>query len=759
MDAQKRKEVISQLTLLASIISIVIFLAALFLGLMKSNEATFSLSGVIWLIMHNPGYWFIFLFLLLFPLACNWLTRRLTLQVIERQKIIDFEQERIMRIHDFTQQLIHDNLEVDFTLSGENDALGKSLINFRDILRVNKENSLKLRAAEEQRNWITDGMARISEILRNNQHDLNQLSFNVVKELTKYINAIQGGFYLLDDTDMQNRFFNLTAFFAYDRRKFTDQQIKWGDGLIGTCALEQKVIHLKSLPESYISVTSGLGEANPESLLIAPMQYENMVYGVLEFASFHKFEPNHITFIESAAESVAATLSAVKTNITTARLLDESKAQTQALTSHEEEMRQNMEELQATQEEATRQTHRFLQLEDTLNQSLIRAEFSNEGRLLSANPLFYAKFEYPQDSGIHGKLIQDMISEDALERFREIWKKLKKKGEHYSGYLKHATHTGKDLWAMVSLISIRNEDDTLDKIMFLAMDVSEEVARGQKSEIVSELAGKVGIRFELDINGNFHDYNHHFMHLLKYTQKDLKSLVIFDLIDQTNLESFNKHWESVISGTSSTSQFRIKTAHAEEKWIQGSFAALKNKEHEITRIIYTGYDVSNEKRLETEAKIQSDMIRKQEKMLRDAEKELAKRLRETKAEMQSHLKETERLKSIHEWIVEDTPEAIVTTGNDNRILFFNRAAEKLWDIKRNEVIDQDVSVLFPEKLIDKDELLASFTRPGDQKITGIPRTTAIIDKKGKERQVVIQLTKSRIDNENSYTAFLKPVEK
>ena len=168
------------------------------------------------------------------------------------------------------------------------------------------------------------------------------------------------------------------------------KQIKWGDGLIGTCAMEQKVIHLKNIPDSYISVTSGLGESNPDSLLIVPMQFENEIYGVLEFASFQKFEPNHINLISQAAESVASTLSAVRTNMTTARLLEESKAQTQAMTSHEEEMRQNMEELQATQEDAMRQAQRFMMLEDTINQSLIKAEFSLDGKfLLGKYPVFF----------------------------------------------------------------------------------------------------------------------------------------------------------------------------------------------------------------------------------------------------------------------------------------------------------------------------------------------------------------------------------
>jgi PAS domain S-box-containing protein len=759
MDSIKRKEVISQLTLVAIILSIVIFLAAIFLGLIKSKEATFSISGIAWLFTHVPGYWFITLFVILFPFMSFWLTKRLTQQIVDKQLIIDQEEDRIQRINKFAQQLIHDNFDIDFKLAGDQDELGNSLIKLRDTLKSNKENALNLRNSEEERNYIADGLAHISEILRNNLHDPDQLSFNVIKELTKKVNAIQGGFYMLDDTDKSNRFFNLIAFFAYDRRKFADQQIKWGDGLIGTCAMEQKVIHLKNIPDSYISVTSGLGESNPGSLLIVPMQYENEIYGVLEFASFHKFEPNHVTLLTRAAESVASTLSAVRTNMTTARLLEESKAQTQALTSHEEEMRQNMEELQATQEDATRQAHRFMVLEDTINQSLIKAEFNNEGKFMSANSLFYLKFEQDQDGGILTRNITDFISEDTREHFREVWKKIRNDGHPFTGYLKHVTRTGKNLWTMASLVASRNDEDELDRIIFLGLDSSDEIIRVQKNEIVCEQTGKLGIRFELDINGNFQDHNHQFMHLVKYSQKDLKGLVIYDMIDPVDLDTFNKHWETIINGTVYTGIQRIKSSHGEDRWINGSFAAVYNMSHEINRIIFTGYDITNEKKLEKDSVSQAETIKKQEKMLKDADKELTNRLRETKNELLSRIRESERLLSIDNWIIEDAPNAIITTSHDNRIRHFNRAAELLWGIKREEVMNQDISVLFPEKLTGKDELLDSFIRPGDQKITGKRTQTFILDKKGNEKRIIVELTKARIDNENSYTAFLQPVSK
>ncbi len=759
MDAIKRKEVISQFTFLAVIFSIVVLVAAVFIGLMKSEEATFSTSGVLWLVIHNPGYWFLLLLLIVFPFVSFWLTSKFTLQLIEKQVLIDHEQERMQRINQFTQHLIQDDFEADFKVSGSTDELGNSLIRLRDALKTNKDNAQNLRISEEQRNYITDGLARISEILRNNLHDLDQLSFNVTRELVKKVNAIQGGFYLIDDTDKQNRFFNLIAFFAYDRRKFADQQIKWGDGLIGTCAMEQKVIHLKNVPDSYISVTSGLGESNPDSLLIVPIQFENEIYGVLEFASFKKFEQDHIDLISQAAESVASTLSAVRTNMTTARLLEESKAQTQAMTSHEEEMRQNMEELQATQEEAMRQAQRFMMLEDTINQSLIKAEFSTDGKFLAGNTLFFSKFEYDQKGSTQGKTMFDFISEDSREHFHEMWKKFQEDGHPYTGYLKHVTRTGKNLWTISSIVLTKTEENENERIIFLGQDASDEVIRVQKNEILCDLTSKQGIRFELDINGNFQDYNHLFMHMLKYTQKDLKAMVIYDLIDAMDLESFNKHWETIISGNHYSGLLRIRSSHGEEKWINGSFGAVFNMANEINRIVFTGYDVTHEKMLEKENITHAETIRKQEQTLKNAEKEQASRIREIRNELQCNIKEAERLLAIDGRIIDDSPDAIITTGQNNRIHHFNKAAELLFDIKREEVIDQDVSVLFPENLTGKNDLLDSFIRPGDQKITGKRKEASIIDKNGKEKTIVIQLAKARIDNENTYTAFLQPVKK
>ncbi|HLO57441.1 MAG TPA: PAS domain S-box protein [Bacteroidales bacterium] len=758
MDTQNKREKYTEYTVFATIAAVLLFIFSLFIALSASREADFSFKGIQWLFRNNPASWIIIAFTLLFPASVFFISKRFVIKLEEKQTIIDKEQSRIEHVMEFNHQLTHGNFNVDCKLE-DNDALGDTLVDLRETLKTNEDNSQKIRKAEEERNWIADGLAHFSEILRNYIHEPEQLSFHVIKDLTKYVNAVQGGFYVLDDSDSYNRFFNLNAFFAYDRRKFADQKIKWGDGLIGTCALEKKTIYLKNVPQEYITVTSGLGEANPESLIVVPMIYEDEIYGVMEFASFSKFEPNHISLLEKTAESVGATLSAVKTNIRTARLLEESKAQTQILTSHEEEMRQNMEELQATQEESVRQTQRLVMLEDTLKKNIIQAEFDPQGLLLSGNQLFYSKFEYSSDLRIEGKDLKELIDEDYREEFARIWSECLSNGIPYKGYLKHVTRTGKELWSMASLSTILYDDNSVSRVMYLGIDATEERRQLEKHEVIADSVKASGISLSLDINGNILDCNKNFTDLVKISQKEARSMVIFDLINPVETESFNRHWDTIINGNAHTGIIKAKSSKGDDLWLKGTFNVTHNASHETENILFTGQDITHEKHLEAELHTALDTLKKQEKQIREAEKELGNKLRETRNELMAQYKEVEKAKNLNEKILEEIADAVVTTAHDNRIVFFNKAAEKLWGTKRDEVVNQDVSILFPEILTEKDEILGSFTRPGEQKITGIRRKSHIIDKNGKERHVSVMLTKARAEGENAYMAIFQITDK
>lgn len=214
------------------------------------------------------------------------------------------------------------------------------------------------RQLEEKQNWVSKGIAEISNIFR--QDDDANIYGKLVTEIVKYIQATQGGIYLLQEDEKDGKYLEMISSYAYDRQKFINKRIEIGQGLIGQCYLEKENIILKDVPEEYVTITSGLGEALPTFIAIIPLQQENEIVGVMEFALFSELESHKIDFLNRLGESIASFVTANTLNSQTKTLLDQSRLQTEQLQAQEEEMRQNMEEMQATQEEMRRKENEYI---------------------------------------------------------------------------------------------------------------------------------------------------------------------------------------------------------------------------------------------------------------------------------------------------------------------------------------------------------------------------------------------------------------
>ena len=257
-------------------------------------------------------------------------------------------------VTDFTVAIGKGNFDLAFKPLSEEDNLGQSLLEMREELKKAKLDEEKRQEENQQRNWVAQGVALFSDILRKNNDNLENLSYEVISNMVRYTNSNQGGIFIVNDNDREHIYLEMTACYAYDRQKFLNKRIEVGEGLVGRCYQEQEKIFLTEIPNDYIKITSGLGDNNPTSLLLIPLAYNDNIFGIMEIASFNKYQEFEIEFIERIGESIAATISSVKANIQTALLLEQSQQQAEEMSSQEEEMRQNMEELRATQEQSAR---------------------------------------------------------------------------------------------------------------------------------------------------------------------------------------------------------------------------------------------------------------------------------------------------------------------------------------------------------------------------------------------------------------------
>ncbi len=318
------------------------------------SYATIGRDNFIWvadIIGKHTGMLMYVGFLFASAVFCGFLSNRLA-SITSRngqlkdklQQLQEYESNNI----EFAKQISSGNFNASYNLQ-ENDVLGQSLIEMSKNL---KHASIE----EKQRNWSVEGIARTADILRVNHENLNELSYNVISHLVKYMKANQGGMFIINDEDPDHKFLELQGCYAYERRKFIEKQVEIGQGLIGQAYLEKEIIYMTDVPENYVHIKSGLGDANPGCIMIVPIKMEQQVIGIIELASFQDFQPHERMFLEKVSENIASAIISSKVKDQTDKLLREAQEMTEEMRAQEEEMRQNMEELQATQESLHRES-------------------------------------------------------------------------------------------------------------------------------------------------------------------------------------------------------------------------------------------------------------------------------------------------------------------------------------------------------------------------------------------------------------------
>lgn len=392
------------------------------------------------------------------------------------EKFNDFTADLSKKV-EFTRNIDEGNYEIDYKPLSKDDVLGATLLQLKDDLRKASKEEAKFKEEEKIRSWTNEGLASVNEILRRNQSGIQELCDQILQNLVNYINANQGGIFLLQNNEEEEvKSLHLTSFFAYNRKKYIEKDILLGEGLVGTCALEKETTYIREVPDDYISVSSGLGEARPKALLLVPLKVEQELRGVLEIASFTLFQPYEIAFLEKIGEGIASTIASVEINEQTNYLLEQSRIQAEEMSHQEEEMRQNMEELQATQEEASRKEAEFTGMMEALNQSVFIVEFNREGYVISFNAKFQELFGVSRDK-LDGKKYNTIFTNQYENDEESFWSSVLNKAVSVNGYV--AVNDEKT-WLHQTYTPVKDESEHIQKVICVAAEVFEKPANEGK---------------------------------------------------------------------------------------------------------------------------------------------------------------------------------------------------------------------------------------------------------------------------------------
>ncbi|MBN1178773.1 MAG: GAF domain-containing protein [Anaerolineae bacterium] len=220
-------------------------------------------------------------------------------------------------------QAIRDSLEVQVT-----ERTGKAEAARQEAEAAN-------RALQDQL-WHVAGLSQLNERMHGEQ-DVSALADAAIEHLCRYLDAQVGALFVIEPLrkrlDMVGRYAYPSDTCSFD----------FGEGWVGQAAADRSTLTITDLPPDCVAITSGLGDAVPNTIVAAPLLYEGHVVGVIEIGLLHDLTPVQSAFLQAALESIASAFDSAQNRSRIQMLLEESRQQA-------EEMRAINEELSAQAE-------------------------------------------------------------------------------------------------------------------------------------------------------------------------------------------------------------------------------------------------------------------------------------------------------------------------------------------------------------------------------------------------------------------------
>ena len=401
------------------------------------------------------------------------------------------------------------NLDTPVEAGGEDEA-GRLAASIKEM-----QTALKKSLEETQaQDWLKTGIAALNDVVLGEQNVTN-LSGKIVSEVSTYLNAQIGAIYLSGD-EGQRDMLRLTGSYAYTKRKNLSNRFSLGEGLVGQAALEKKPILVRNVPEEYIKVTSGLGEAVPRFLSVTPLLYEGRVKGVLEIGTLVEMTDLQLLYLSQAMPAIAIAIETAQAK----ERLSEALARSRTLT---EELEAQQEELKAANEELEEQTQSLKESEERLKTQQEELEATNEELEEKTEALERQKRDVERSNR---NLQQARV--EVEERAEQLAIASKYKSEFLAN-MSHELRTPLNSLLLLARMLADNKESTLtEEQMESAMVIYD--SGNQLLSLINEIldlsrieAGKVEMRFEkvkMDIlAGNIRD---HFTHMAKEKGIDLE---------------------------------------------------------------------------------------------------------------------------------------------------------------------------------------------------------------------------------------------
>ena len=387
---------------------------------------------------------------------------------------------RLVKLSDIYLKIQEQSFDERIKELGSDDILASSInITIDKILERSKvrENALQVK---ERSDWITEGLNIIHEASRIDEDSIEILTDRINKKISAYSDAFLTTFFISStDEESGQEYLSAISTFGLDKSRAYNKTIKLGEGVVGSVAIERKKQYFEKIPDDYHIIVSGLSEMKPISILVQPLEYEGEFYGILEIAFLKKLEVFELDFFESASKEIALSFKNIINNISTKKLIEKMKFQTNEIEETQKMLQSKIKEVTLKEKEAHEREVALKGTVMAVNNTLMTIEYTTSGILLNANQKYLDAMSFSIQE-LKGVNVLDLVKTERSE-LEQVIKRVAK-GEYYEKVMKRFTKYGEVRWLHSTYTPYYGTDGSVTKILYFAFDVTKTKENSEKIE-------------------------------------------------------------------------------------------------------------------------------------------------------------------------------------------------------------------------------------------------------------------------------------
>ena len=238
-------------------------------------------------------------------------------------------QEKIKSIIKKINAISDGNFSVKTSNTLEKDHLSHALNKMIDYIKLNIEENQK-------KDRIKTGISELNQCMRSAE-TIEDLTSNIIQFIVKNNTVVVGAIYVLNDDNIftLSSSHNITVPENKSLYNFV-----LGEGLIGQLAHDKKAIIHSNVPSHYLKIKTGLGECQPNEIVIIPVVREEKTIAIIELGTLNSLSDLQFSFLQEISSNIGVAISSINAKKQLKELYLESQSQQLALQRSNEELEQ-----------------------------------------------------------------------------------------------------------------------------------------------------------------------------------------------------------------------------------------------------------------------------------------------------------------------------------------------------------------------------------------------------------------------------------